>query len=83
MNILTKNKKSVSKRKNDLEYITDRDGKKTKVILSIEDYESLIEDLHDIAVVAERKNEKYISFNEVVKGLKKDGLLGNRSKRIC
>lgn len=75
MNTLTKIKKSVYKRKDNLEYLTDKNGRKTKVILSISDYESLIEDLHDIAIVDERKNEKYISFDEVLKGLKKDGLL--------
>ncbi|MDQ3022455.1 MAG: hypothetical protein M3R36_18090 [Bacteroidota bacterium] len=75
MNTLTKNKKQINKRKNILEYVTDEKGIKTKVIIPISVYENLLEDLHDIAIVAERKNEGYITFDTVIKGLNKDGLL--------
>jgi PHD/YefM family antitoxin component YafN of YafNO toxin-antitoxin module len=40
-------------------------GKKTAVILSLKRYEQLIEDLHDLAVVAERRHEKPISMAEM------------------
>ncbi len=59
----------------DEQYITDASGNRTGVILSIERYEQLIEDLHDLAVVAERRDEKPISFEEVKHRLEKDGLL--------
>ena len=45
------------------QYVVDTDGKKTAVILSIERYEQLIEDLHDLAVVAERREEESISLD--------------------
>ena len=52
-------------------YIVDRNGKKTEVILDINEYEELLEDLHDLATVAERKDEETIEFSEVMKKLKK------------
>ena len=45
------------------------------VLLSLEQYEKLMEDLHDLAVVAERREEKAISLQELKRRLKKDGLL--------
>jgi len=55
------------------QYITDANGNRTGVILSIERYEQLIEDLHDLAVIAERRNETPISFEEVKRRLERDG----------
>ncbi len=40
-----------------------------------EQYEKLMADLHDLAVVAERRKEELISFDEVKRRLKDDGLL--------
>ena len=57
------------------QYIVDGRGKKTAVILPIGEYEELLEDLHDLSVIAERKNEPVISFNDLKKRLEKDGLL--------
>lgn len=57
------------------QYVTDTKGKKLSVILSLERYERLMEDLHDLAVVAERRNEQPISFEEMKRRLKKDGIL--------
>lgn len=57
------------------QYVFDTKGKKTGVILSLERYEQLLEDLHDLAVVAERRDEKPVSFEEMKKRLKKDGIL--------
>ncbi|MBI5049243.1 MAG: type II toxin-antitoxin system Phd/YefM family antitoxin [Deltaproteobacteria bacterium] len=57
------------------QYIVDESGKKTAVILPVEEYEELIEDLHDLAVIAERKDEPVISFDELKKRLKADGIL--------
>jgi len=45
------------------------------VILPIEEYEQLLEDLHDLAVIAERRDEATVSFEEVKERLKKDGIL--------
>lgn len=57
------------------QYVVDTEGKKTAVILSIERYEKLVEDLHDLAVVAERREEEPISLEEMKARLKEDGLL--------
>lgn len=57
------------------QYIVDEKGQKTAVVLPIEEYQELLEDLHDLAIVAERRDEPTITFEELKKRLKKDGLL--------
>jgi hypothetical protein len=57
------------------QYVTDDTGKKTAVLLPIEQYERLLEDLEDLAAVAERRNEQTISHEDLVAELKRDGLL--------
>ncbi len=59
----------------DAQFIVDESGNKTAVILPLEDYEELLEDIHDLTVIAERKNEPTISLEELKKRLKADGLL--------
>jgi len=56
-------------------YIVDQKGKKTAVVLPMEEYEELLEDLHDLAVIAERRDEPTIPLNELKRRLKKNGLL--------
>jgi hypothetical protein len=56
-------------------FVTDADGKKTAVILPIEKYTELIEDLQDLAVIAERRDEPSLSHAQVVAELKKDDYL--------
>jgi PHD/YefM family antitoxin component YafN of YafNO toxin-antitoxin module len=55
------------------QYVVDSKGKKTGVILSLKKYEKLQEDLHDLAVIAERRDEQPISLEELKRRLKKDG----------
>ena len=57
------------------QYVTDDTGKKTAVVLPIEQYEKLLEDLEDLAAIAERRNEPTISHEELIQELKRDGLL--------
>jgi PHD/YefM family antitoxin component YafN of YafNO toxin-antitoxin module len=57
------------------QYITDRDGQKTGVILSIDEYERLLDDLHDLAVVAERRSETPVNLDKMKEWLKEDGVL--------
>lgn len=57
------------------QYVIDQKGKKTGIILPLKQYEKLLEDLHDLAVVAERKSEKPITLEEMKRRLKKDGLI--------
>jgi PHD/YefM family antitoxin component YafN of YafNO toxin-antitoxin module len=56
-------------------YLIDESGQKTAVVLTVEDYEELLEDIHDLAVIAERKDEPTINFDELKKRLEADGLL--------
>ena len=57
------------------QFVVDAKGKKTGVILSLKRYQKLMEDLHDLAVVAERRSEEPISLDEMKRRLKRDGLL--------
>lgn len=57
------------------QYVVNEKREKVSVILSLERYGRIMEDLHDLAVVAERRDEKPISFEEMKRRLKKDGIL--------
>jgi hypothetical protein len=57
------------------QFIIDRKGKKTGVLLPLKRYYKLLEDLHDLAAVAERRAEEPVSLSEMKRRLKKDGLL--------
>ena len=57
------------------QFVVDAKGKKTAVILPLKRYQRLMEDLHDLGVVAERRSEEPIALEEMNRRLKKDGLL--------
>ena len=52
-----------------LRYIINEEGQKEAVVLSIEEYNDLLEDLHDLALVAERSDERTIPHEEALSGL--------------
>jgi PHD/YefM family antitoxin component YafN of YafNO toxin-antitoxin module len=56
-------------------YIIDEKGQKTAVVIPVEEYEELLEDLHDLAIIAERRDEPTITLKELKKKLKQNGLL--------
>ena len=56
-------------------FITDDKGKKEAVILDIKLYQELLEDLEDLRLLAERKDEVTSSLQEVEERLKARGLL--------
>lgn len=58
-----------------VQYITDDAGVKSAVILPIEAFQELLEDLEDLAILAERREEPTISHAELLAQLKQDGLL--------
>ena len=58
-----------------VQYITNQKGKKTGVVLPISSYEKLLEDLDDLAVIADRRAEPTISHDKFKAELKRDGLL--------
>jgi len=41
----------------------------------IEDYNEFLEDVHDLSVIAERRDEPLISMDELKNRLKKDGIM--------
>jgi len=57
------------------QYVVGPNGRKTAIILSLKRYRELMEDLHDLAMVAERRRARAISLDEMRRRLKKDGLL--------
>jgi hypothetical protein len=50
-------------------YIIDNTGKRTAVVLSVRDYERIIEDLHDLGVAAKRRDEPTTVLAEVLASL--------------
>jgi PHD/YefM family antitoxin component YafN of YafNO toxin-antitoxin module len=64
-------------------YIVDASGAKTAVILSIEQYEQMLEDLHDLAIVAERRSEQSISAADLKKRLERDATPENFVSAFC
>jgi len=55
------------------QYVVDEEGRKTAVIIPFEEYEELLEDIHDLAIIAERRDEPTVTFAELKKKLKKIG----------
>jgi hypothetical protein len=58
----------------DVQYVTNQDGEKTAVIVPFEEFQELLEDIEDLAAVAERRDEPTISHAELLAELKCDGL---------
>ena len=56
-------------------FIVDENGKKVSVILTIEEYNELLEDIHDLKVVMERREEESISIDNLKDSLKRDGTI--------
>jgi hypothetical protein len=59
------------------QFLTDDQGQRVAVVIPIADYEDLMEDVADLAAVAERRDEERISFAELKKQLVADGLLAD------
>jgi PHD/YefM family antitoxin component YafN of YafNO toxin-antitoxin module len=57
------------------QFVIDAKGKKKGVLLSVKQYQKLMEDLHDLAIVAERRREKPVPLDDLKRRLKRDGLL--------
>lgn len=60
---------------NKIQYITNEKGEKTSVILPVETYEEMLEDIQDLVSVAERREEASIPLDQVLKSLKADGII--------
>ena len=60
-------------------FVIDENGDRTAVILPIEEYNELLEDLADLAAIAERRDEATLPHDKVREELKKYGLLSDSS----
>ncbi len=50
-------------------YVVDENGNRTAVMLPIEEYEELLEDLEDLALIAQRRDEPTVPLDVVVQQL--------------
>jgi len=57
------------------QHIVDDQGNKKGVILPVTRYKRLLEDLHDLPVVAERRKEEPVSLEEMKRRVKPPGLV--------
>ena len=58
-----------------VQYVTDANGERTAVILPLEEYEELLEDLHVSRVADETKDEPRIPWEQVKAELVSEGKL--------
>jgi hypothetical protein len=59
----------------EVQYVTNQSGERTAVILPIAEFQELIEDIEDLAAVAERREEPTISHEDLIVELKRCGLI--------
>lgn len=59
----------------ELQYVTNDAGEKTAVILPIDQFHELMDDIEDLAAAAERRDEPTISHSDLIAELKQDGLI--------
>ena len=53
------------------QFIVDEQGRKTAIILPIKEYEELLEDLEDLAIIAERRHDPTEPLEAVIERLEK------------
>jgi hypothetical protein len=58
-----------------VQYVTNQDGEKTAVLVPYREFRELLEDVEDLAAVAERREEETVSHEDLVSELKRDGLI--------
>ena len=54
------------------EFLTNEDGERISVVLPIEEFNELLEDLEDLAVIAERRDEETVSHQDLLRLLDND-----------
>jgi len=57
------------------QFVTDAEGRKVAVVVPVEEYEELLEDVQDLAAIAERRDEPRVAWEDVKRRLREDGLL--------
>ena len=56
----------LEKLKLSFQFVTNREGERVAVIVPVEEFEELMEDLEDLAAVSERRDEPNVSHREVL-----------------
>ena len=59
------------------QFIIDENGRKVAAVIPIVEYAELMEDLEDIASVAERRDEESVPLETILKEFKKNGLVSS------
>ncbi len=59
------------------QFLTDQAGKKVAVVLHVEDFDDLMEDISDLAAVAARRHEERLTLAQVKQRLIADGLISH------
>ena len=59
----------------DVQYLVDGAGQRRSVLISIEQFQQLMEDIEDLAAIAERREDPRVSHEDVIAELRRDGLL--------
>ena len=57
------------------QYLTDEDGRKIAVVVPFQEFEELMEDVSDLAAVAEWRGEERVSLDDVKQRLIADCLI--------
>lgn len=57
------------------QFLTDEAGLRTGVLLPLETYERMVEDIEDLSAMVARRGEPTLAHADVLAGLRKDGLL--------
>ena len=57
------------------QFITNEAGEKISIVLPISKFQELLEDIEDLAVIAERREEPTISHEALLTELKRDDLI--------
>ena len=58
-----------------IRYITDEKGRKTDIVINLEEHQELVEDILDVLLIEDRKNENSVSLEDFVTELKNEGKL--------
>ena len=56
-------------------YITDDNGAKVSVVIDMQEFQSMLEDIEDLTAIADRKDEDTTSHDKFLNELKSDGTL--------
>jgi hypothetical protein len=59
----------------DLQYVSDEGGRRVGVIIPIDKFEELVEDIEDLAAIGESRAESTVAHGELISELRRGGLL--------